>query len=240
MAAFGASLSQGSPSYTKTLPLVNLKTFFLAPILAFMLTTTASASQVEHARFTGAQAQVSVTPRLLPSPFFLHLDLIPKVICKDGEGTKLGTAFVVDRDTYATAFHVVSGKATSCTINGETAKVSYFDPNLDYAILSSPTGATFDRMVIDCGGYRDGVRYTLAGYPLGAFAIEWFTGTADNGSNGDGTALIMGHAYAGFSGGPVVNDEGHVVGLMNARQADGIPYAFTLPMSQTILCKRGR
>lgn len=171
-----------------------------------------------------------------PSPYFLHLNLVPLVSCQGGSGS----AFVVDTDTLVTANHVI--ESGSCTVWGSPVEVLFQDRELDYAVIRV-TVAFPGRFVIDCAGYQSGNRYYAAGWAGGAdLVMQKLDGTDGRMSltrskvPWQGQALLRGSSFAGMSGGPIVDERGFVVGIVNGIMGGGRPLSISRELKDTYLC----
>ena len=150
-----------------------------------------------------------------------------------------GTVWRISGDRYITADHV-SG-ARSCTMDGTPARVIHRDLRGDFAVISTSRGSGRE-YEIDCGGYAAGQFYRAIGWaggrdllalPVVASGSDWI-GTIGNDTGQRRFHRLSGIVYPGMSGGPVINREGKVVGIVNA----GSPFGLFLsrPLSETALC----
>jgi len=156
-----------------------------------------------------------------------HYPMVKQVICHGAKGTafRLGLNVV-------TAAHVTS--RPGCRIEGDevSAKDEY---GLDFALLSGlPIGKG---MTIDCGGFVPGRWYHAVGYASGNPWQMTVTVLATYKTNNDGMRVMMGYPtfIPGMSGGPVMNEAGEVVGIVNAYWP-GQPFSASRELKDTSLC----
>lgn len=153
---------------------------------------------------------------------------IVRIECYGERDGGIGTAFKVGLVTYVTAAHVVHGR--KCTIGGEPVTVDIEgNDNRDFAVLTGP--ATSAMLPFSCKEFRLGRFYLARGYAGGGYelaALPWLATTIPWGSK----AVLLGEAYAGMSGGPLIDRRGRVRGVVNTR----LP-SMALPLSETPLCR---
>lgn len=160
-----------------------------------------------------------------------------RILATTCEGEGIGTGFLIDRRTLATAAHVVEGAEAVAVDNaGSTygAQVTGIDPLTDLALLrlDSPVpGHVFD---FATSNPTPGVDVAAIGFPLN----EPKTLTVGTVSGLDRTIRVEGVSRSGLlqtdtainpgnSGGPLVTAQGEVVGVVHALRVDsqGIGYA---------------
>ncbi len=182
---------------------------------------------------------------------------IRAVTCLEG-GT--GTGFLLDERTVVTAAHVVEGAvAVSVQVSGEPmpARVAALDTSLDLAVLDlghSAPGAVLPLAPTD-PAYGDSV--AILGYPEGGplrmtegTILDPYAFAVIEGRSQPGLVETDASARPGNSGGPLVNPDGEVAGVVIAgsRTADGPTYAVpattvaralpTLPAPTSVVCEQ--
>ncbi len=166
-------------------------------------------------------------------------------------GAEAGSSWPLAAGYLVTNAHVVAG-STSVEIdtpNGSHfgARVVLFDPNTDLAVLYAP-GVTLQPLVtVDADPVR-GTGGAVIGYPGGdgeqvvAAAVSG-TETA-RGYNIYGDALVTrdievlsARVIPGNSGGPIVNDDGQIIGVVFAASTTqpNVGYALTIPQIESDL-----
>lgn len=152
-------------------------------------------------------------------------------------GEIVGSAFLIAADVALTNAHVVRGLRAGGVVllvsepRGVTARaqVIAISPRMDLALLRAPTGfappvpaadaparagASVRGAGIDASGGRDlGPRMELAGSIV---APEAYLGAF-----GPGLVISMPGVLPGFSGGPVLDGDGRLVGMITAIRASG-------------------
>lgn len=146
-----------------------------------------------------------------------------------------GTGFLIDGRGYlVTNAHVLKGKGVVVNNNGEdlTATIAYIDTEKDLALLKIDDEAfkpvsvlpySFKKSNFDLGTDV----YTL-GYPRDIIVYNSGYISATKGHDGDTSSLqISLPANPGNSGGPVLNKNGEIVGILSAREAgaEGVVFA---------------
>ena len=182
---------------------------------------------------TGAYAQ----HRVPATPYFMDLDIVYKIVCSSGGR---GTGFAVDHNKLVTAAHVVRDQG-SCHVNGRPVTVVHIDAATDIAIVSVAVENT-RRFKLSCAGFTPEKSYVGAGYAQGTdFVAQRVMGT-DTFAKGDkfgGMRILTGHFYRGMSGGPVVDENGVVVGIVSGGPIlPFIPEALSRELKTTHLCAK--
>ena len=172
---------------------------------------------------------------------------VVRILASTCEGDGIGTGFVTDRHTVATAAHVVDGAGAVAIEAAERtfpATVTGVDPATDLALLhvDAPLqGHVFDLAATDP---TPGTQVAAIGFPLN----EPKTLTTGTVSGLDRTIRIEGTSRSGLlqtdvainpgnSGGPLVTADGAVVGVVDAKRlrSQGIGYAVQVSVAQPAL-----
>jgi S1-C subfamily serine protease len=192
------------------------------------------------------QAPVAIPPLIDTAGIRQATGVTSKVIATgcDG-GAEAGSSWPLAAGYFVTNAHVVagSGSVEIDTPNGgrHAARVVLFDPNTDLAVLYSPGLALRPLVVVDSDPVR-GTGGAVIGYPGGGAeqvvpAAVSSTELA-TGYNIYGDTLVTRHlevlaarVIPGNSGGPLVNDNGQVIGVVFAASttAQDVGYALTIP-----------
>lgn len=166
------------------------------------------------------------TPPPLPTStqngYFINLDAVHQVACDSKAlGPDVGTSFVISRDTVLTAAHVVSGEDT-CSVDGKDAKVTFEDDKIDVAVLHVDLGDG-PIMQTSCEGFKGGEEYFAVGYAQGAdFAMQLlrargtYKDVQTDREELEHGAKLDGRVFPGMSGGPIVDTNGRVTGVVSA------------------------
>ncbi len=153
----------------------------------------------------------------------------------DGNFSSSGTGFYINRDYMVTAAHVVEGCRRMELSDATVLEVVRSEPDLDLAVLKVPG----DPNVLFEPGESDvwleisplldarlGETVTALGYPyLGRFG-QGLTVTGGNvsalpgGTFGESQIMISAPVQPGNSGGPLLNGDGEVIGVVVARIDD--------------------
>lgn len=157
-----------------------------------------------------------------------HYSNVVQVVCLTGKGT----AFSAGGKTLSVA-HVTDN--SDCSIKGQTI-TAQSDPGLDFSVITSV--ATRGGFPIDCGGFKAGQWYFAIGFAGGA---EWQTMTRHLATWKEvgGLRVLLGSptVIPGMSGGPVLNSDGEVVGVIN-RYNDTFPFSYSVELKDTSVCRR--
>jgi S1-C subfamily serine protease len=155
-----------------------------------------------------------------------------------------GSGFVVGDGLVATNAHVVAGVARPYVIDGNGTHLStpiWFDPNLDFAVLRVNDLAG-GPLTFNIGTIAQGVPGGVLGYPGGgnftagtAAVINEITAIGRNIYGQGGTVrdvyAIQATVIPGNSGGPLIDMNGNVMGIVFATSAttNDIGYALSVP-----------
>jgi S1-C subfamily serine protease len=134
-----------------------------------------------------------------------------------------GSAFFISADGVAvTAAHVVKGCGRLESPRWGVVKVLAADPRADLAILKAP-GASGQYVPLRARGPRLGENMSAAGYPLGQLlgpGLKITTGVVSglSGPQGDrGLFQLSAPIQPGNSGGPVIDADGALIGVVAAK-----------------------
>ena len=199
--------------------------------------------------FTGLPPQ-AVGPVSLPSDAAVRAAVeavAPSTVQLWGEGCGViqeGSGFVVATDYVVTNAHVVAGIAHPYVLDARgrhSASTMLFDPNLDIAVLWVP-GLADPPVRMDTGLVARGATGAVLGYPEGGPFAYGAAGVQAvfqaTGLNIYGNAQTVRTVYQlsaqiqpGNSGGPLVEPNGVVVGVVFARSTTdaGVGYALATP-----------
>jgi S1-C subfamily serine protease len=160
-------------------------------------------------------------------------------------GAEAGSAWPLAAGYFVTNAHVVAGSSSVeiDTPNGQrhVARVVLFDPNTDLAVLYAPGLALRPLVIVDSNPAR-GTPGAVIGYPGGA--AEQVVSAAVSGTEsatgyniyGDTLVtreieILSARVIPGNSGGPIVNDNGQIIGVVFAASTtqSNVGYALTMP-----------
>lgn len=197
--------------------------------------------------FTGLEPRIDINT---PLPSIGELDAAVQkarvsVVEIQGEGcggVSTGSGFVADTNLVVTNAHVVAGVADPVIVdaNGKhRTQVIWFDPNLDMAVLRASDLAG-QPLTISTDILPTGTPSAVLGYPGGgpftarpATILDSFNAIGRNIYNQGKTERrvysIKGEVEPGNSGGPLIDRDGTVIGLVFAESTsyDQVGYALT-------------
>lgn len=169
---------------------------------------------------------------------------VVKVAGEGCGGIVEGSGFIIGKDLVATNAHVVAGIRHPYVedANGtHTTKVIWFDPNLDFAILkvNNLAGTTLS---LSTAHIVSGTPAAVLGYPGGgpfnagtAAVLDEFTASGKNiygtGDTNRDVFEVSANIIPGNSGGPLVGENGAVIGIVFAESTSyqHVGYALTTP-----------
>lgn len=172
---------------------------------------------------------------------------VVKISGKGCGGVSTGSGFIAAPDLVVTNAHVVAGvaKPTIIDANGQhVATVAWFDPKMDVAILRSPA-LTAAPLAMAGAIAANGTAAAVLGYPGGgdfsaepASVLDSFVATGRDIYNQETIRRqvysLKANVVQGNSGGPVINQDGTVIGLIFAKSATYGQVGYALTMQQVI------
>jgi S1-C subfamily serine protease len=158
-----------------------------------------------------------------------------------------GSGFVASSDEVITNAHVVAGVSQVFVADeggNHKAKVIMFDPNLDMAVLQV-NGLSGAALRMQAQTAAVGTAAAVLGYPEGggftakpAAILESFTATGRNIYNSGQTKRdiysLKGDVQQGNSGGPLIDSDGDVIGVVFAKSTSYNNVGYALTMQQII------
>jgi S1-C subfamily serine protease len=159
-----------------------------------------------------------------------------------------GSGFIVAKDLVATNAHVVAGISSPYVqdSNGtHRATVIWFDPNFDFAVLRV-NGLSGSPLTIDSGKVSSGTPGAVLGYPGGgpftakpAAVLDEFTANGrniyDQGDTARDIYEVEADIIPGNSGGPLINENGIVFGVVFAESTAYNHVGYALNTKQVIV-----
>lgn len=155
-------------------------------------------------------------------------DAIVRVTCDVAGGRSVGTASHVGNGVYTTADHVVD--QGTCTVKGQAIYNIKSDKVHDFATFAGPV--LKDRVKFTCRNFRSGRHYLAVGYP-GRLSFQVMEAWNSTPFQLAGYRVFVGNGYPGMSGGPVLDKNGHMTGIVNMRWPTR-----SMPLRSTHLCDK--
>jgi S1-C subfamily serine protease len=198
--------------------------------------------------FTGLEPKIDTDT---PLPSIGELDpavqqtraSITKIEGRGCGGTSQGSGFVAGNNLVITNAHVVAGVAEPYVLdtNGRhKAQVIWFDPELDMAVLAT-SGLAGEPLNASMELAKNGTPAAVVGYPGGgdlkagpAIVLDSFRAVGrdiyNQGQTERQVYSLKSDIEPGNSGGPVINKDGEVIGLVFAESTtyDNVGYALTM------------
>jgi hypothetical protein len=164
---------------------------------------------------------------------FVHYPLIHKVSCDEGSGT----GFRVGLQHWLSVAHVTA--MHNCTVDGAAISVTEQDGNRDFSRFDTRR-ATENGFRVNCHGFVPGRWYFAVGHALGKDFQTLLAVYATYAKGPDGKRVLIGEYdfIPGMSGGPVLNEAGEVVGVVNA-YLPGTPISLSRELKDTSICGAG-
>lgn len=154
----------------------------------------------------------------------------------ESEPVGSGTSFLIDGDGYlATNYHVVNGSTTLIVVNNGheyVAKTVFTDPANDIAILQISDADWKAKTTLPYGIRKNnadlGEELFTLGYPRNSIVYNRGYLSAGSGYNDDSLSIQLSiSANPGNSGGPVLDKNGNIIGILSTRdrQSDDVVFA---------------
>lgn len=158
-----------------------------------------------------------------PPPYF---PMVHQVICDNAKGTAVRV-----KDAYLSVHHVTS--RPGCNIDGKPIEIEHSSGKLDFSILKRRGHG----MKIDCGGFKLGQYVFAVGYAYGWPLQRTVMLRVINLPFSDHVVLVGKETVIpGMSGGPVMNAQGEIVGMVNAYHPS-FGLSFSRALKDTSVCK---
>lgn len=143
-----------------------------------------------------------------------------------GTVRSVGTGVIVsEQGLVMTAYHVVSdaGSLEAVLQDGRTiadVQVEAYDAANDMALLKLPTSGKAERfhaLPVHSGGAKSGEQVFAIGYPLKGTPVitQGIVNSPDAEINGRSRILTSAQIVSGMSGGPLIDGQGFVVGIIS-------------------------
>ena len=179
---------------------------------------------------TALLVPTAVTPQTADYIAFNQYPLIHQVSCREGSGT----AFRVGPRHFYSVAHVTA--LHQCKVDGKPIKVTEQDGLHDFSQFDVDLPAR-KHLGINCTGFIPGHWYWSVGYAFGAPFQTSIALYATAARDGNGRRVLLGQhtVIPGMSGGPIFDEVGRVVGLVNA-YIPGSPISLSRELRDTDAC----
>ena len=178
-----------------------------------------------------------------PSPQVIARAVFPSVVLlvmedQNGQALSQGSGFIVSKGVVATNFHVVEDAASGVAkflgskAVHEIRGIVGIDEQRDLVLLAIPDARRTSLCLGSADRMEVGERVYAVGNPMGlegTFSEGIVSGVRHVG--GDTVIQITAPISPGSSGGPVLNDQGQVIGVATATFAGGQNLNFAIPSS---------
>lgn len=152
-----------------------------------------------------------------------------------------GSGAIISSDGYVvTNYHVIAGarSASVMTYDGRTHRISLegYDETQDLAVLKIMTNETFERLLFgDSSNLKAGQKVVALGNPAGLSftATEGIISSPER-TLDDGLKYIQTDVTLnpGNSGGPLINSQGKIIGIVNSKISGYEELGFAIPSSR--------
>ncbi len=176
---------------------------------------------------------------------------VPQIQCSG----RLGTAFVVQPGLLYSADHVVSGETchipVKLTAPGTLSRETVLKPEMrdvpnDFTVIRANRKIVSKGLPIRCDGLTPGETYWAMGYAHGVPSMTVVTviaqprfvnGTTRTGKTVENLRVVNGTTFGGMSGGPVVNEAGEVVAIVDAGNPTDPQISYVKELKDTSVCR---
>jgi hypothetical protein len=161
---------------------------------------------------------------------FVQFPLVHKVSCDEGSGT----GFRVGLDHWLSVAHVTA--MHNCAVDGAKIAVTEQDGSRDFSRFDTEKGVP-NGFRVNCSGFIPGTWVWAIGHAMGKPVQTALALYVTYAKSGDGKRVLIGEydVIPGMSGGPILNSEGEVVGLVNA-YIPHTPISLSRELRDTSIC----